>query len=134
MVWFVDESFAGDWNQSWSEEPSSVLSRTGYIIYYGGCLIIWHSKLQSNISLSTIEVEYIVLSHAMRDTIPRMALIGELATTLPIIIEKVKVRCTVFEENNSCIELVTYPRMRPKTKHIALEYYHFRSKVKECLI
>jgi len=91
-------------------------------------------KLQSEISLSTTEAEYIALSQAMRDTIPLMALIGELAVVLPIIIEQAKVHCTIFEDNNSCIELVKCPRMRPRTKHIALKYHHFRSKVQEGLI
>ena len=117
IMYYVDASFAGYWNQSWSEEPSSVFSRTGYVIYYGGCPIIWHSKLQSEISLSTTEAEYIALSQAMRDTIPLMALIGELAVVLPIIIEQAKVHCTIFEDNNSCIELVKCPRMRPRTNH-----------------
>ena len=70
----------------------------------------------------------------MRDTIPLMALIGELAVVLPIIIEQVKTYCTIFEDNNSCIELVKCPRMRPRTKHIVLKYHHFRSKVQEGLI
>ena len=70
----------------------------------------------------------------MRDTIPLMALIEELSTVLPIITEKAKVHCTVFEDNNGCIELVKCPRMRPRAKHIALKYHHFRSKVKEGVI
>ena len=37
---FVDASFAGDWNSAWNEEPSSVMSRTGYVIKYGNCPII----------------------------------------------------------------------------------------------
>ena len=48
---------------------------------------MWHSKLQSEISLSTTEAEYIALSQTMRDTIPLMALIEELAVVLPITIE-----------------------------------------------
>ena len=40
VVCFVDAPFVRDWNQSWSEEPSSVFSRTGYLIYYGGCPMI----------------------------------------------------------------------------------------------
>ena len=63
-----------------------------------------------------------------------MALIKELALVLSIIIEKAKVHCTVFENNNSCIELVKCPRMRPRTKHIGLKYHHFRSKVKDEMI
>ena len=67
----------------------------------------------------------------MRDTIPLMVLIKELAKVLPIITEKAKVHYTVFEENDSCIELVKCPRMRPMTKHIGLKYHHFMFKVKE---
>ena len=42
---FVDASFAGEWNTAWSDEPSSVMSRTGYIILFANCPIIWSSKL-----------------------------------------------------------------------------------------
>ena len=62
IICYVDASFAGDWIQIWNEESSSVFSRTGYVIYYGGYSIIWYSKLQSEISLSTTEEEYIALS------------------------------------------------------------------------
>ena len=64
----------------------------------------------------------------MRDTIPLIALIEELALVLPIIIEKSKVYCTVFEDNNSCIELVKCPRMIPRTKHIGLKYHNLGQK------
>ena len=70
----------------------------------------------------------------MRDTIPLMALIGELALVLKIIVEKAKEHCIVFEDNNSCIELVKCQKIRPRTKHIALKYHHFRSKVKQGMI
>ena len=37
---YVDASFACESNIEWSEEPSSVISRTGYIIMYANCPII----------------------------------------------------------------------------------------------
>ena len=40
---YVDTSFVGDWNRSWSGEPRSVFSITGYVIFYGGCPFIYHS-------------------------------------------------------------------------------------------
>eukprot|EP00957_Ditylum_brightwellii_P171472 13053879-Ditylum_brightwellii.AAC.1 len=43
---YVDASFAGEWSSANSEEPMSVLSRTGYIIKYANCPIAWTSKLQ----------------------------------------------------------------------------------------
>eukprot|EP00957_Ditylum_brightwellii_P066929 5079553-Ditylum_brightwellii.AAC.1 len=64
---YVDASFAGEWNSENSEEPTSVLSRTGYIIKYANCLIVWTPKLQTEIALSTTEAEYVALSQAMRE-------------------------------------------------------------------
>ena len=37
--------------------------------------------------------------------------------------------CTVFEDNNGCIELAKLPKMRPRTKHIAIKYHFFRDHV-----
>ena len=37
----------------------------------------------------------------------------------------------VYEDNESCLKFATLPRMSPRTKHIAIPYHFFRSKVKE---
>ena len=132
---YVDASFAGDWNQSWSEEQASVLSRTGYVIKYANCPIMWASKLQTEITLSSTEAEYVALSQAMREVIPLMNLLNEIKGSIRITEQsRPNFRCTVFEDNNGCIELAKCPRMRPRTKHIAVKYHHFRSKVEEGLI
>lgn len=54
---YVDASFASDWNISWSENPTSVFSRTGYMKTYAGCPISWLAKLQTKIILSSTESE-----------------------------------------------------------------------------
>ena len=128
---YVDASFAGEWNTSWSDEPSSVMSRTGYVILYANCPIIWCSKLQTEIALSTTESEYIALSQSLRDVIPLIGLLRELQSVLSIPINPPKVHCTIFEDNKGCIDLVNAPKMRPRTKHIALKYHHFRSFVRD---
>ena len=120
--------------KTWSEDPTSILSRTGYLITYAGCPITWLSKLQTELSLSTTESEYIALSHSLREAIPLMTLLKELSMVIPIEITSPNLHYTVFKDNNSCIELVKCPKMRPRTKHIGLKYHHFRSKVKEGLI
>ena len=66
---FVDTDFVGGWLTNESDNLDSVYSRTGYIIKYRNCPILWASKLQSEISLSTTEAENIVLSQAMREII-----------------------------------------------------------------
>ena len=44
-----------EWSTNESDDPASVYSRTGYIIKYKNCPILWASKLQSEISLATKE-------------------------------------------------------------------------------
>ena len=56
------------------------------VIFYANCPIIWQSKLQTTIALSTTEAEYVALSTAMRDVIYFMNLIDEMkdfGITLP---------------------------------------------------
>ena len=49
--------FAGGWSAADSENADNVLSRTGFVICYASCPIIWCSKLQTEIALSTAEAE-----------------------------------------------------------------------------
>ena len=126
---FVDASFAGEWNAEWSDEPSSVMSRTGYVVLYANCPVIWSSKLQSEIALSTTEAEYIAFSQCLRDVIPLIELLKELRRTILFDDQTPLLHCTVQEDNRGCIDLVETPRMRPRTKHIALKYHHFRNYV-----
>ena len=39
-------------------------------------------------------------------------------------------KCTVWEDNESCIKVAKSPKLTPRTKHIAIKYHHFRSYVK----
>ncbi len=130
---YVDAGFAGDYSQANRTEPSSVLLRTGYVIFYHGCPVVWVSKKQSELALSTTEAEYIALSQAMRDVIPFVELIGELKDHLNLEIEKPEIACTLFEDNNGALELANAPKYRPRMKHIALKYHHFREHVRRGL-
>ncbi len=128
---YVDADFAGGYDKEHGEEPASVYSRTGFIIKYAGCPLMWQSKLQTEIALSTTEAEYIALSYAMRSLLPVQALFQEVQSHgFDLQLPASKVHCTVFEDNAGCIELATAPKIRPRTKHIALKYHHFRSHVK----
>jgi hypothetical protein len=39
------------------------------------------------------------------------------------------VHCTLFEDNSGALTLAKAPAMRPRTKHINLNYHHFRAHV-----
>ena len=133
---FADADFAGNWNsQTAMDDPSTAKSRTGFVITYASCPILWASKLQTCISLSTTEAEYVALSQCLRDTIPIMQLLQELkdkglcqANVTPV------VHCKAFEDNSGALELSLVPKMRPRTKHINNVYHHFRKFVRDKLI
>jgi hypothetical protein len=130
MECYVDADFAGTWTKEYSDDSSTALSRTGFVINFAGCPVVWASKMQTEIALSTTEAEYIALSAAMRDVIPVCALLNELSDHgLIQHIGTSKVRCIVFEDNASCLELALAPKMRPRTKHINIKYHHFCSHI-----
>ena len=127
---FVDADWAGSWQKRSSTDPLSAHSRTGYVIMYAGCPIVWASKMQTLIALSTTEAEYIALSTALREVIGVMNLVNELKgrgfelnTGVP------RVVCRTFEDNQSCIEIATNHKTRPRTKHLSVRLHHFRSKI-----
>jgi hypothetical protein len=135
VVW-VDADFAGNWHKDTSAvDVMTAKSRSGYTVTYAGCPIMWASKLQTEVALSTTEAEYISLSQSLRDTIPLMRLFDEVSETIDSrVISAPKVRCTVFEDNSGALELAKVPKMRPRTKHINIKYHHFREHVRLGLV
>ena len=60
--YFDDADYCGNWSCSISEtNPSTAKSRSGWIITFAGCPIIWKSKLQTHVATSTTMDEYIAL-------------------------------------------------------------------------
>jgi hypothetical protein len=127
-VW-VDADFAGGWDPSKAGDADNVYSSTGFIIYYAGCLIYWQSKLQTEIALSTAEVEYIAMSQALRETIPLATLMQEMNEKFPLYLSSPKFIIKVQENNQSCIAMAKNPKFTPQTKHIAIKYHHFWNHV-----
>ena len=140
---YVDADFAGLWKSEDDQDPLCVKSRTGVLITFMDCPLQWLSKLQSQIALSTMEAEYIALSQAMREVIGFREILKEIYSqvlnnskeydtlnfrtvsktfgTIP--------QSTVHEDNEACLRFATVPKMSPRTKHIAIPYHFFRSKV-----
>ncbi len=115
--------------------PSTSKSRSGWIIFYAGCHISWASKLQSQVTLSTTEAEYIAMSQSLRDVIPVMNLLQEMREPdYQVICTEPHVYCKVFEDNSGALELARLPKLRPRTKHINVCYHHFQEHVRKGLI
>ena len=61
-----------------------------------GFPVLWCSKLQTQIALSTIEVEYIALIQVMCEVIPYMVLMKELSFVFDVYLPKIEVFYKLF--------------------------------------
>jgi hypothetical protein len=128
---YADADFAGLWNSDADEQdPVRVKSRSGHVILLSKCPLLWSSKLQTEIACSTMDAEFIALSTAMRDLIPARHILQAIGKALSLPVPQgASLKSTVFEDNNGCLTLATIPKMTPRSKHIGVKYFWFRSKV-----
>jgi len=127
---WVDADFAGLYGYEDEQDPTSVKSRTGFCLTLFGCPVIWSSKMQTDITLSSTAAEYVAFSMAMRELLPMRALLKEIGTKLKLpTINESLVRSTVFEDNQGCLSLVNVPKMSPRNKYLSLKYHFFRSNI-----
>jgi hypothetical protein len=126
----VDADFIGNWDPAESHERDTARSRHGYVISYLGCPILWKSQLQTEVTLSSTESEYVGLSSALRDAIPIMNLLKEMKEhKIPTVSKTPVVKCRVFEDNSGALELARETKYRPRTKHLCCKLHHFRDYV-----
>ena len=79
-----------------------------------------------------MESEYIALSQFCRELLPLQNLVREVAGACNATTgENTTIKSTIYEDNEPCKKLATMelPRMTNRSKHIAVKYHWFRSKV-----
>ena len=129
---YADADFAGGYHHDFSAwNPITDKLYSGWYIYYAGYPIIWASKLQTLVALSTTEAEYIALSNAFCDVIQDMQLMEEIMNHgFAVLFNASYMYYKVFEDNSSVFELACLPKLRPYTKYIAVCYHHFSNMCK----
>ena len=137
MDCYADADFVGLWGHENPQEPIFTRSRTGFVITFSNCPMLWVSKIQTYIALSTLHSEYVALSRSFRSLITLKSLIKEVIDNLGIDSKNLMFvsSSTIYEDNNGAIVVTTSPRMTPTSNHIAVKYRCFRQLVgKEFLI
>ena len=129
---YVDADFAGLHGRDPPEEPTSVKSRTGYILSLSGCYILSKSQLQSTIALSTSEAEYGALSQAMRVVLPIREIMLEFIKHLNLRKgflgcneDPAKFKTTIFEDNSTALNLAISQKITSRTKHWCIKWHFF---------
>jgi len=130
---YPDADFAGLYGHENSQDPHCVRSRTGYCITFCDCPILWSSKLQTEIALSTMEAEYVACSTACRDLFPIIDLINELSSVLNFGFKPgANLHVRIHEDNVGALTLAGLEprRMTLRSKHYAVKYHWFRTHIK----
>jgi hypothetical protein len=149
---YVDSDFGGLFAAEDCQNPMCAESRTGYVLLFSCVHILWVSKMQTQIALSTMEAEYITLSQSMRDLIPVREILKEIKGQM-LGEEDLSPKCssrsnafkdangeedipqsTVFEDNAACLQMARMPNLSPRTKHIEIPLHWYRSKVMDLSI
>ena len=127
---YADADFAGLFSVEDPQDTSSVKSRSGYVVTFANCPILWASKLQTEIALSTLHAEFVSLSQSLRDLLPVKNLIEEVMKNFKVDkpVEFIS-KSTVYKDNAGALRVATCPKITPTSKFIAVKYHWFRQHV-----
>ena len=122
---YVDADFAGLWSYEDPRDPSCVRSRTGYVITLGSVPIIWKSKLQEQVALSTMVAEHIATSVAMRELLPMRRILKYICDNMSFEQPKESTVSTVWGDNSAALSLMQapLPKITPRSKHFAVKLH-----------
>ncbi|KAH9752456.1 hypothetical protein KPL71_014688 [Citrus sinensis] len=113
IVGYVYSDFAGD-----LDGRKSIL---GYLFMVNGCLISWKATLQSVVTLSSTEAEFIAATEAVKEGKWLSGILNELWLKQKIF--------TIFCDNQSAIHLIKNQIYHERTKHIDVRLHFIRDEV-----
>jgi hypothetical protein len=114
LLGYSDSDYAGD--------HSNRKSTSGVVFMLNGGPVVWKSKQQSTVALSTCEAEYVASNSAGREGIWLARLLKELDRPLS---GPVKIMC----DNKGALALLKNPISSSKSKHISIMHHWARERV-----
>ena len=128
---YPDADFAGMYGYEKPTDPSCVKSRTGYVITFVDCPVLWQSKLQTETALSTMEAEIISLSHSCRVLFPICDMTQALGKAVGLPIGETTIKVSIHEDNAGALVLAQTlpPQFTPRSKYYAAKTIWFREKI-----
>ena len=96
---FADAIISGTFVAEDRHGPIGVKSRSGLLLIFGGVPILWSSKIQSKIVLSTLEADYIAFSQVIRELVSARSIVLELAVNMNMDLKGDSTVSKVSEDN-----------------------------------
>jgi hypothetical protein len=117
-----DSRLEGYSDADWAADLADRRSISGFVFTLGGP-ISWSSKKQATVSLSSMEAEYMAMTHATREAIWLRALLTEIGVPqhAPTVLHVDNQAALAFSQNRD---------FHMRTKHIAIRHYFCRDAVK----
>nr|GAT45508.1 predicted protein [Mycena chlorophos] len=106
----------------WANNRDDRKSISGFVSTLAGGAISWSSKKQPSVALSTMEAEYIALSHAARENLWLRALFAELG-------KPPSAPTPIYCDNRGAIDFTFNQRFHGRSKHIDMRHHFIRDHV-----
>jgi len=111
------------WHDSFYGDGENMRSRTKFLGMMCGGPVVWGSKLQSTVALSTAEAEYMAICASVQEVLFLRQLLADLD-------HAPSGSTRMLENNNGCKAMATNGMTTAKSKHIDFRYHFIREVVK----
>ncbi|WIA35441.1 hypothetical protein OEZ86_003881 [Tetradesmus obliquus] len=105
---------------SYGDDPDTRRSTSGSVFTAASGAVIWSSRLQKCVTLSTCESEYVAASHAARDAIWFDKVMFETGFGTS--------RVQMYGDNQGALKLIRNPITSMRSKHIDVHYHFVREQ------
>ena len=112
------------WQDASYGDGPDMRSRTGFVVTMCGAAVLWGSRLQQSVALSTVEAEYMALAAAAQE----ICFLRQLLRSLGM---KTTQATQMMEDNKGCVALASNAMTTNKTKHINIRFHFVRDLVKD---
>jgi hypothetical protein len=106
-------------NSDWAGDKDNQHSVLGYAIFLSDMVILWKSKLQKPLALSSSEAEYYGMSEAAKD-------VKFVAMILEVIGIEIELQISMYCDNVGAIFMAENVMATARTKHIDTRYHFVR--------
>ena len=116
------------------ENPQDLIfarSSNGFVVNFSNYTLLWVSKIQTYIAISTLHSGYVALSHSVIDLLHLKIIIKEVIDNLFIDSENLRFfsSSTIYEDNSGDIVMTTIPKITTTSKQISFKFHWFMHHV-----
>ncbi|KAJ0390320.1 hypothetical protein ATCC90586_011926 [Pythium insidiosum] len=111
----------------WGSNTDDRRSVSGVLLMLNGGPVVFKSKYQRTVALSTSEAEYMALSMCTQEVVWARALMEDLGV-------KQQEPTVVWEDNQGTIALASNPGYHARTKHVDIRHHFIREKINDGVI